>query len=338
MRPLLQFDSVVFLAGGVGSTFTVPLMRDLVRSWIESREQDKPRGWFNMTSAPVTRHIRFVWVVKSRDHLAWFARELSEAAENVSSLRSEGLDVELHASLYITCDDVLDLTEKHRPQPTGRAVPKEVAALTISEKTQTTKKDSINVESRAVKSPDSSTSSVKSLGDGGLHVKGEVGVKSPAEVKGAGTAGQAKNIAKGCGSNGACCCTTTIEDEEAADAITQCTCNCDDASSVSESSSAMADDPSQDSLNSETESLEQPTKGGEWLHSAISVFSGRPHPRTLIRKSLEQAGGESAVVVCGPAGLVDDVRASVVGLSDERAVHKGTGAQGIYLHTEEFCY
>jgi hypothetical protein len=51
---------------------------------------------------------------------------------------------------------------------------------------------------------------------------------------------------------------------------------------------------------------------------------------------LEQALGESAVVVCGPQGLVADVKHDVVCLSDERAVHKGTGAQGIYLHTESF--
>jgi hypothetical protein len=42
------------------------------------------------------------------------------------------------------------------------------------------------------------------------------------------------------------------------------------------------------------------------------------------------------VVVCGPQGLVSDVKGDVVGLSDERGVHKGTGAQGVYLHTESF--
>lgn len=74
------------------------------------------------------------------------------------------------------------------------------------------------------------------------------------------------------------------------------------------------------------------------LHPSIIVLSGRPNSRNIIRKTLEQALGESAVVVCGPQGMVDDVRRSVAGLSDERAVHKGTGAQGIYLHTEAFGY
>ena len=65
-------------------------------------------------------------------------------------------------------------------------------------------------------------------------------------------------------------------------------------------------------------------------------MTGRPHPRSIINHVLEQAEGESAVVVCGPTGLAADVRQSVVSLSDERAVHKGTGAQGIYLHVENF--
>ena len=68
------------------------------------------------------------------------------------------------------------------------------------------------------------------------------------------------------------------------------------------------------------------------------MLAGRPQCRTLIRKVLEEAEGESAVVACGPRGLQEDIRQCVVSLSNERAVHKGTGAQGIYLHIEGFCY
>lgn len=53
---------------------------------------------------------------------------------------------------------------------------------------------------------------------------------------------------------------------------------------------------------------------------------------------LEQALGETGVAVCGPGALAADVKAAVVGLSDERAVHRGTGAQGIYLHVEGFGF
>ncbi|KAL2844983.1 metalloreductase [Aspergillus pseudoustus] len=68
----------------------------------------------------------------------------------------------------------------------------------------------------------------------------------------------------------------------------------------------------------------------------LPLLTGRPSIRPIIRKALEKAEGESSVIVCGPPGLADDVRRNVVYLSDERAVHKGTGAQGVYLHVENF--
>ncbi|KAI5918367.1 ferric reductase like transmembrane component-domain-containing protein [Camillea tinctor] len=68
-------------------------------------------------------------------------------------------------------------------------------------------------------------------------------------------------------------------------------------------------------------------------------FSGsRPDIADFIRTAVEATGGETSVVVCGGQSLVANVRTSVTKLSDERAVHKGTGAQGIYLHVEEYCF
>ena len=64
--------------------------------------------------------------------------------------------------------------------------------------------------------------------------------------------------------------------------------------------------------------------------------SGRPDFYPLLWDLLERAEGETGVAVCGPLGLSSDVRRTVIRCSDERAVHKGTGAQGIYLHAECF--
>jgi hypothetical protein len=64
--------------------------------------------------------------------------------------------------------------------------------------------------------------------------------------------------------------------------------------------------------------------------------SGRPDFYELLWDLLESAQGETGVACCGPLGLNSDVRRTVVRCSDERAVHKGTGAQGIYLHAECF--
>ncbi|KAI3336286.1 hypothetical protein HD806DRAFT_473209 [Xylariaceae sp. AK1471] len=72
--------------------------------------------------------------------------------------------------------------------------------------------------------------------------------------------------------------------------------------------------------------------------SHIFHSAARPDVAGFIRAAVEATGGETGVVVCGGQSLVAKVRTSVAKLSDERAVHKGTGAQGIHLHVEEYCY
>lgn len=72
--------------------------------------------------------------------------------------------------------------------------------------------------------------------------------------------------------------------------------------------------------------------------SHIRHSAARPDVAGFVRNAVEATGGETGVVVCGGASLVARTRASVARLSDERAVHKGTGAQGIHLHVEEYCF
>jgi NAD(P)H-flavin reductase len=71
-----------------------------------------------------------------------------------------------------------------------------------------------------------------------------------------------------------------------------------------------------------------------YVHRATT----RPDIAAFIRAPVEVTGGETSVVVCGGPSLVARVRNCVASLSDERAVHKGTGAQGIQLHVEEYCF
>ncbi|KAH8898397.1 hypothetical protein GQ53DRAFT_637042 [Thozetella sp. PMI_491] len=72
--------------------------------------------------------------------------------------------------------------------------------------------------------------------------------------------------------------------------------------------------------------------------SHVHHSSVRPDIEAFIRAPVEATGGETSVVVCGGPSLVARVRNCVAALSDERAVHKGTGAQGIHLHVEEYCF
>ena len=64
------------------------------------------------------------------------------------------------------------------------------------------------------------------------------------------------------------------------------------------------------------------------------VRGPRPCIRDIIRQPVEAAAGETLVVACGAGTLTSDVRNAVAWLSDERAVHKGTGAQGIRCWVE----
>ncbi|KAL6404191.1 ferric reductase (metalloreductase) [Ilyonectria robusta] len=70
----------------------------------------------------------------------------------------------------------------------------------------------------------------------------------------------------------------------------------------------------------------------------VREYTSRPDIDALVREPVEQAWGETAVVVCGGREVVARTRNCVSRLSDERAVHKGTGAQGIYLHVEEYSF
>ncbi|KAK3985248.1 putative ferric reductase transmembrane component [Cladorrhinum sp. PSN332] len=72
--------------------------------------------------------------------------------------------------------------------------------------------------------------------------------------------------------------------------------------------------------------------------SHVFYSSVRPDVEAFIRGPVEATGGETSVVVCGGPSLVARVRNCVASLSDERAVHKGSGAQGIQLFVEEYSF
>lgn len=74
------------------------------------------------------------------------------------------------------------------------------------------------------------------------------------------------------------------------------------------------------------------------IDSHVHQATTRPDVESFIRGPVEATGGETSVVVCGGKSLVARTRNCVARLSDERAVHKGTGAQGIHLHVEEYCF
>ncbi|KAJ5931996.1 hypothetical protein N7516_006485 [Penicillium verrucosum] len=287
IRPLRQFDSVILLAGGMGATFTVPLLRDVVSAWKLDTNDIKqiPARIARLTA---TKRLRFVWVIKSRSQLAYFDSELQSLLADVNECRRthSNFEKEIEISIYITCDEKLD-------PPISVSLPLQTQSspiletFTQDETKNISEKDNISIHSVSAES-----------------------TPTPGPVV----------TGRGCLPGGGCCCTTQIQDEE----ISTCACTCSGPAPVQSEKAAMDTKPHQ---------------SGDLRNKIIvspNIVFGRPTPRTIICKVLEKAEGESAVVVCGPRGLADDVRRSVVSLSDERAVHKGTGAQGIYLHVENF--
>lgn len=276
IRPLRQFDSVVLFSGGMGCTYTIPLMRDIVHAWKEESQSKKRLA--------ATKRIRFIWVIKTRSQLSWVESQLQSVLEEFQGLKAQNPDTDktIDVSVYLTCDEIL---EKSTPTSTTQhQYSTETAKVTdIDEKKMAETHE--NVVRRSV----SSTSEASET-----------------------------QIISRCGVTKKCCCTTTIENEDDTAFIQNCTCS-------GAAGKIIPVAPTETSKKTPLVDME-----------GFKSLTGRPHPRSIINHVLEQAEGESAVVVCGPPGLAADVRQSVVSLSDERAVHKGTGAQGIYLHVENF--
>ena len=298
VRPLRQFDSVILFAGSTGAGFTVPLLREIVRQWKSSTGAVASNGssWLDGPSGAVTRRIRFVWAVKSGEHMSWFAAQLHEALLDVEKLRSQGLDVGLSISVYVTCDEAFTADWSSTASSTSEAViEKDVSSskgnnIILSGKTVDDKKGMKMSETNVVEIDPRS---------------GSIDDSSSGSAKG-----------KACQPDGTCCCQTVVTDERTAPSYT---CKC----------AGHTDAPLQ-----RLPSLEKDPVAA--LAPLINIVSGRPHPRTITRQVLERARGESAVVACGPQGLNNDVRRAVVGLSDERAIGRETGALGVWFWGEGF--
>ena len=308
LRPLRQFDSVVLLAGSTGATFTLPLLRDILQGWKENAAgiADGKQGLFSPHVGAATRHVRFVWVVKSRSQLGWLSEHLSSVSTEFETLQERLRDVKLELTVYITCDDTF--TEEHKSLLSAISSPKQ------------------KVESAPEHGPVQYQGGLLSVNSEEKDLPKD-GVKELAKIDSEVTG----ELQESCGPNGTCCCRTAI-DETASPASKSACCCC--SSSKETSVNKITQRPASQTSSTPPSSLKQQLL----VHPSITIFSGRPKIRDIIRRSLEQALGESAVVVCGPTGLVADVKRDVCSLSDERAVHKGTGAQGIYLHTESYSY
>ncbi|KLJ06745.1 hypothetical protein EMPG_17766 [Blastomyces silverae] len=327
IRPLRQFDSLVLLAGGMGATFTMPLMRDVVEGWkSECLSKASQRGSFlSSPNRSVTNRIRFIWVIRSRSLLSWFSEQLHAALRDIDACRKHNpaFKGELEISIYVTCDKEMASTSNSEPQ----LPPPQPAQLQLTNRTllkrELAKEEILekNIETISITSASTTDES------------------GPQKRR------------NNCQPDGGCCCTRKVTDEDSSFPP----CNCSGPSSSPQTPLSAPEKAIIQEKQTLTSNLTPPQNPSSTTTTTVTtqqltshpipksvfdprvrILSGRPDSRGIIRKVLEVAEGESGIVVCGPRGLNSDVRGSVVSLSDERAVHKGTGAQGIYLHVESF--
>ncbi|KAH0543190.1 hypothetical protein FGG08_002451 [Glutinoglossum americanum] len=246
----------------------------------------------------ITRKVRFAWVVKGRSQIDYFASEIENVITCVKNLRENGRE-DVEVDISVYVTCDESFTSEHHSG----------SSTTFSQ--EHGKAEEVG--------PTAGNGKNSTLQDDEPKVNAQVKTMEKAEVK-----------------STKCCCTGVVEDEN----VIVHACNCD---ACGPSAPPKVPDPEKSALILEniasTSSTTASVQGqNDSPPSSIRILSGRPECRSLIQKELELALGESAVVVCGPSSLVETVRDSVVSLSDERAVHKGTGAQGIYMHTEYFGY
>ncbi|KAH7064986.1 metalloreductase [Macrophomina phaseolina] len=326
MRPLRQFDSIVLFAGSTGATFTVPLLREVVEHW---KLQHAGRGQQPSSSTGLlkffpdgaaTRCIRFIWVVKSRRQLGWFAAQLSRVMEDAAALRRAGADVEVEMSVYVTCDPAF--TDEYKEAAAAGAA---AGAPSTEQKNQQQQSRLADPEEKRLVRKSATVREIEESSSASSLSSSSFDNERRADPAGA-----------ACAPDGTCYCqSTVIEDDD--NAISPAICTCYNGVKTPPFSGSPRLNEQQSTTPFPSSSSSSSTSGLQ-LHPSIALLSGRPHPENVTRKVLERALGESAVVVCGPHALARDVRAAVVRLSDERAVHRGTGAQGIWLHVEGFGF
>lgn len=229
-----------------------------------------------------------------------FSDQLTSAYTEFQDLQKKTRDIKLEVTVYVTCDE--SFTEEHKSLLSTVTAPKSTSAA----QNKPIKHGTVELRNRATGEKDEYK-----------DIKNEVKEFTATSSR---SSNEETNT---CGPDNTCCCRTPI-DEASTSAPPQCCC-CTPTN--------VANNPNPRSSTSSAQQKPRPL-----VHPSIQILSGRPQTKNIIRRSLEQALGESAVAVCGPQGLVADVKQNVVELSDERAVHKGTGAQGVYLHTESFGY
>ncbi|KAF8472617.1 FAD-binding domain-containing protein [Kalaharituber pfeilii] len=270
VRPLEQFDTVLLIAGSTGATFTIPLLRDLVCLW-QLEISGSGKGL-------VTRKVKFVWVIKNRNQICWFAKELKNCFEvlgGAGDKKEEEGKLVMEASVYITCDEMLTVDHK---------------LLELESSSSSSNAEGRNNPEMSGNKPTSDS---------------ETDIDNTTEQTG-----------KLCGGDRCCCIDTVLEDDAISpDISTPHGCNCGmpfppvpadlappPDSTPTRTSAALNSVKS--NRGNPARSLTVPVINNNWMSAApptlqqslalpekTHIMTGRPAIRVVINKELEQARG-----------------------------------------------
>lgn len=71
IQPLLSFDSVLFISGGSGGSFTFPLAIDLLQNIAERNASQ------DFVGRPTEARVTFIWYCRTENHIEWYRDELN---------------------------------------------------------------------------------------------------------------------------------------------------------------------------------------------------------------------------------------------------------------------
>jgi hypothetical protein len=149
-------------------------------------------SFFGRQPGAVTRHVRFVWVVKSRGQLGWLSEQLSSISTEVQTLQERLRDIKLELTVYVTCDK--SFTEEHKTL---------LSSITAPNHNVPVRKD---IEHGAVQYR------------GRASPVGEEKVTDTKDVREV-TRAASDEIQQSCRPDGTCCCRKNVDENATADSI-----------------------------------------------------------------------------------------------------------------------
>ncbi|KAL1897350.1 ferric-chelate reductase Frp1 [Sporothrix stenoceras] len=295
------YETLVLISASTGASFTLPILESVLQA-----DQN----------AICTKRIDFLLAAKKGDEIGYYVQRLHELID-----KAKNMGIELTVSIAVT-QDAKSLPALLRRESETPALLTEASEPAQQEKSYSS--SSSIAATSAVATP-----AVPATADSGDIA--EAPTSSCCQSKPADADKSALLVAPPAGP-------TTAEPGEITEAATS-SCCMSKQTDIEKSALLVTSPAGPPAAGSTVLGIARRRPGSVASNdSHVQQMTTRPDIAAFIRNAVETTGGETSVVVCGGKSLVSRARNCVAKLSDERAVHKGTDAQGIHLHVEEYGF